>query len=125
LGKITSFVSTTTSKGIYFFPKLISSKSKQRKIPLYSAQKGRTEIESERTYNQLADERKYAIQACIVRIMKARKKLTHQQLIVSVIDQIKHRFRPNMTEIKVNIEALIEREYIERDKDINVYKYVS
>merc|ERR1712013_404427 len=50
-------------------------------------------------------------------VMKARKKLSHQQLIVEVVHQLQSRFNPDPKFIKERVESLIEREYLERDAD--------
>lgn len=46
------------------------------------------------------DDRKYVIQATIVRIMKARKTMKNQPLIQEVISQISQRFAPKIPDIK-------------------------
>jgi len=67
------------------------------------------------------------IEACIVRIMKQRKELAHQQLHSEVISQLAGRFRPDINMIKKRIESLIEREYLERieDADRPSYRYLA
>jgi len=75
---------------------------------------------------QVMESRKNRVEAAIVRIMKARKKLRHQQLIVEVVHQLQARFNPDPQFIKQRIAALIEREYLERDADDRrLYHYLA
>ncbi|RXH97211.1 hypothetical protein DVH24_035879 [Malus domestica] len=62
-------------------------------------------------------ERRYAIDAAIVRIMKSRKVLEHQQLVTECVEQLRHKFKPDIRAIKKQIEGLIIRDYLERDKE--------
>lgn len=72
------------------------------------------------------ENRRYVIEATIVRIMKARKTMEHNKLLAEVIDQLKSRFRPSATDIKQRIEALINREFIARsENDHKVYNYIA
>ncbi len=62
-------------------------------------------------------ERKYTIDAAIVRTMKSRKVLQHQQLVMEVVQQLQRMFKPDFKLIKKRIEDLVAREYLERDAD--------
>ena len=74
---------------------------------------------------RVEENRTVAIEAAIVRIMKARKALSHQSLLAEVLSQLAF-FRPNPKVIKRRIEALIDREYLERDPEIaNAYRYLA
>jgi len=74
---------------------------------------------------RVQEDRSIAIEAAIVRIMKARKRMAHSALISEVLQQL-HFFSPNPRVIKRRIEHLIDREYLERDEDENnFYKYLA
>ncbi|MCJ1309673.1 Cullin-3 [Agyrium rufum] len=72
---------------------------------------------------KISDDRGHLIEACVVRIMKQRKELTHTVLVSEVLSQLMGRFQPDVTMIKKKIESLIEREYLERMDDIDRAKY--
>jgi cullin-4 len=82
------------------------------RIRINSIQIRETKKEHYETQEKILLERQYAIDAAIVRIMKARKQLSHQQLIAETFKQLK--FPIKTVDIKKRIETLIEREYIER-----------
>ena len=71
-------------------------------------------------------QRRHQMDAAIVRIMKTRKTLRHNLLVAEVISQLTARFKPKPNDIKKRIEALIEQEYMERDKDERgTYNYLA
>jgi cullin 3 len=72
------------------------------------------------------EDRRHLVEAAIVRIMKARKSLNHNDLIAEVTRQLSTRFNPSPQFIKKRIESLIEREYLERsEEEHRVYNYVA
>ena len=73
--------------------------------------------EREETYRHIEDSRRFQIDAAVVRIMKGRKKMNHNNLITEVTNQLSSRFMPSPTAIKKRIESLIEREYMERSSE--------
>jgi len=76
--------------------------------------------------DKIDEDRKHQIEAAVVRIMKSRKTLEHNNLIAEVTKQLQTRFVPNPVIIKKRIESLIEREYLERSKnDRKVYNYLA
>jgi len=90
------------------------------------ASKGESDPERKETRSKVDEDRKHEIEAAIVRIMKARKKMQHNVLITECTEQLKSRFLPSPVVIKKRIESLIEREYIARtSEDRKVYTYVA
>ncbi|KAH7954622.1 hypothetical protein HPB49_020249 [Dermacentor silvarum] len=71
------------------------------------------------------EERRYTLEAAIVRIMKAHKTLSHDDLLVEVTNVLKSRYTPSPAAFKKRVDSLIEREYIERDTEHpEVYIYM-
>ncbi|KAI1794850.1 Cullin-domain-containing protein [Ganoderma leucocontextum] len=91
-----------------------SFKSKKIRINLNMPIKAEQKAESTDVLKTVDEDRKYVIQATIVRIMKARKTMKNQALIQEVIQQISQRFTPKIPDIKKAIDHLLEKEYIER-----------
>jgi cullin 3 len=73
--------------------------------------------ERKQTQDKVEEERKHQIEAAIVRVMKDRKTMEHNLLIAEVTKQLSARFLPSPVLIKKRIEALIDREYLERSAE--------
>lgn len=102
-----------------------TSKLTRIKVQMVSV-RSETEPERKETRSRVDDDRKHEIEAAIVRVMKARKKLLHNDLVTEVTNQLKTRFMPDPILIKTRVESLIEREYLERDKyNIKMYIYLA
>lgn len=84
-------------------------------------------LEEERTGADIVtDDRKCAVDACIVRIMKSRKELSHALLVQEVVQQSRF-FRPDPKLIKQRIESCISQEYLRRanpDDYTSPYVYI-
>ncbi|KAL7417955.1 Cullin-domain-containing protein [Mrakia frigida] len=103
-----------------------SYKSKKVRVQLNQPMKAEQKTESAQVMKDVDEDRKYLIQATIVRIMKARKTLAHSALINEVVTGVSGRFAPNIPMIKKQIEQLVEKEYLERaDGDRNTYNYLA
>ena len=72
---------------------------------------------------KIKDERNEAIDGTIIRILKSKTKIGHNDLINAVLSQL-DRFKIKIASIKARIDSLISRELISRDKDDpNIYVY--
>ena len=79
-----------------------------------------------KTIADVDNDRRYAIDAAVVRTMKSRKTLAHQKLVLEVVQQLSKGFKPDFKAIKKRIEDLVTREFLERDKDDpNVFNYLA
>jgi len=75
---------------------------------------------------KVEEDRRHLVEAAIVRIMKSRKSLGHNDLFAEVTRQLSVRFNPSPQFVKKRIESLIEREYLERSQqDHRLYTYVA
>jgi cullin 1 len=101
-----------------------TDKARRIKVPMIAAKI--TQEEKDSTRATVDEDRKHAIEAAIVRIMKTRKTLDHQKLVLEASNQLLRHFKPDPKQIKKRIEDLIAREYLERDaNNNNVYKYLA
>ncbi|KAF4625381.1 hypothetical protein G7Y89_g12786 [Cudoniella acicularis] len=91
------------------------------RIKINQIQLKETKEENKETHERVHQDRQYETQAAIVRIMKSRKTMTHPNLVAEVISQTKARGAVEPSEIKKNIEKLIEKDYIEREGSSYIY----
>jgi len=122
-GKFKLLVKSPESKKIadgdkFSFNKDFKSKMNKFRVPVAT-------IEPTHDMKRVKEDRSFAVDACIVRIMKARKQLQHNLLLSEVIRQL-HYFEPQPRLVKTRIENLIEREYLERDaEEQKLYRYLA
>jgi cullin-4 len=99
-------------------------KDKRRRIKINQIQIKETVKEKTEVHESVARDRIHVIDAAIVRIMKTRTKLRHNELITQIYNQLK--FPAETSSLKKRIESLIDREYIERDEqDTTMYNYLA
>lgn len=100
-----------------------SSRNLRVKVPLVKAKK---RIVTDELDEDVRRARDLALDAAIVRTMKARKTLSHVLLVQEVASNPALTFRPEVRAIKRRIEDLIGREYLERDDSSRgTYHYVA
>lgn len=84
------------------------------------------EEEQEEVQASILEGRKIEVNAAIVRIMKSRRTISHNDLIGELIKQLHNRFQTLTILIKQRIEDLIEKEYLKRDdNDKSIYHYIA
>ncbi|KAG6435459.1 hypothetical protein SASPL_100333 [Salvia splendens] len=111
---------TISPTDIFEFNSKFTDKMRRIKIPLPPVDEKKKVIED------VDKDRRYAIDASIVRIMKSRKVLGYQQLVMECVEQLGRMFKPDVKAIKKRIEDLITRDYLERDKENpNLFKYLA
>ncbi|RYR17110.1 hypothetical protein Ahy_B03g061904 isoform C [Arachis hypogaea] len=94
------------------------------RIKVNAIQLKETVEENTSTTERVFQDRQYQVDAAIVRIMKTRKVLSHTLLITELFQQLKFPIKP--ADLKKRIESLIDREYLERDKNNpQIYNYLA
>lgn len=72
--------------------------------------------------------RRNMIDCAIVRLMKTRQQMKHQELTAEVMNALKARFDPKPTDVRKRIDALIEQAdpYLRRDENNRaLYHYIA
>ncbi|THU61819.1 hypothetical protein C4D60_Mb07t27280 [Musa balbisiana] len=94
------------------------------RIKVNAIQMKETVEENTSTTERVFQDRQYQVDAAIVRIMKTRKVLSHTLLITELFQQLKFPIKP--VDLKKRIESLIDREYLDRDKNNpQIYNYLA
>ncbi|KVH97357.1 hypothetical protein Ccrd_000517 [Cynara cardunculus var. scolymus] len=94
------------------------------RIKVNAIQLKETVEENTSTTERVFQDRQYQVDAAIVRIMKTRKVLSHTLLITELFQQLKFPIKPS--DLKKRIESLIDREYLERDRNNpQIYNYLA
>ena len=110
---------------VFVFNDDFESKHYRIKIFTSSTSKQETMEEANRTAEIIHEDRKPEIEAAIVRVLKAKRKVEHNALIAEVAVALRNRFKVDVGETKRRIERLIELEYVARDdEDRKIYRYL-
>ncbi|XP_065220060.1 cullin-2 [Planococcus citri] len=99
--------------------------NKRTRLRITASLQKETPMETTQTIASVEEDRKLFIQATIVRVMKSRKLLKHNALIQEILSQCSS-FNPSINMIKKCIETLIEKQYMERDRNSrDEYSYIA
>jgi cullin 1 len=99
-----------------------TSKSNRIRIPFSPFE----EEEKKKVIDSVENDRKHVIDAVIVRIMKSRKVLHESDLVSEYSNQQGDLFKPDVKVIQGQIEFLICKDFLERDKENSrMLKYVA
>ncbi|KAH6644141.1 Cullin [Boeremia exigua] len=112
----------------FFFNEGFNGKFVKIKVGVISSgNKVESDRERRETEKKNDDSRQFCVEAAVVRIMKQRKELSHQQLILETLSQLAGQFKPEVNMVKKRIESLIEREYLERidGAKLDSYRYLA
>ncbi|EGV62297.1 ubiquitin ligase (cullin) of SCF [Yamadazyma tenuis] len=99
-------------------------KSRKLKVNFVSSLKSEQRQEDDEISKEISESRQLYLRACIVRIMKARKTISHPELYNEVVTQSLSRFHAKNTDVKKTITLLIEQNYMKRI-DNSIYEYVA
>lgn len=111
---------------IISFNDQFSTKFKRIKVPLLCNKDSSLADDGSKGASAAVEEdRRHLVEASIVRLMKTRKTMTHNDLVAETSRQLSLRFCPAPQFIKNRIESLIEREYIAREADMRSYRYLA
>ncbi|KAJ1734802.1 hypothetical protein LPJ61_000882 [Coemansia biformis] len=109
---------TISPTDTFVFNSEFTSPQYRVRIPAVAA---RSSVEGEKekaaSLASIGKERQYLIEAALVRIMKARKQVMHEQLVSEAVSQLAGRFLPTPKMVKDAVGRLIDREYLQRSPD--------
>ncbi|RNF08102.1 cullin [Trypanosoma conorhini] len=107
----------------FYINENFSSRWKKVRVPMTPFRRDGL-FHSEAIAKEVEEDRRPAIDACLVRIMKSRRVLSHSSLLEECQQKLSHLFSADPKLIKQRVEELMRKDYIERDqKNPAVYQY--
>ncbi|CAF3684541.1 unnamed protein product [Rotaria socialis] len=101
-------------------------KSENFRINLNEPLKSNKQKDLQHLNQSIDEDRKFVIQAAIIRIMKQTQRLKYSLLVQQVIEQLSSRFTIKVPLVKKCIDLLIDRDYLEREFDErDILRYLS
>merc|ERR1712150_222993 len=97
-------------------------------IKISQVQQKESNDEEKATDDRVAQDRQHLTDAAIVRLMKTRRRLRHNELVEQLkeLSKVQLRFPVKEKDIKKRVESLISRDFIRRDQnDSQFYIYVA
>ncbi|CAN3376235.1 hypothetical protein DIURU_003749 [Diutina rugosa] len=102
------------------------SPSVKVKVLTVSSSSAPSKSEQQDIDHAVVEGRKLEVNAAIVRVLKSRRQVDHNELLQELVKMLSSRFRPSVLVMKQQIDDLIDREYLKRDEDNrNLYHYVA
>lgn len=97
----------------------------RNKIPVMVS-KANKDKEGVKVQEKVEDFRRYEIEAAIIKVMKARRTVDYSTLQQETVKLLIAKFNPDAAAIKIRIEQLIVRGFIERDEnDKRIFRYIA
>ena len=99
-------------------------KSKLKRVQINTLQKKESREDSDAVHDKVLNDRKICVDAALVKTMKSRKTLRHNDLLSEVLRFL--RFPVEVDMIQARIKGLIEKEYMRSDEDdVKLYHYIA
>jgi len=104
------------SDGRFYVNTEFATKKRRLRIPLLAASKAKADS-ANRAHSLLkvSEERRYAVEAAIVRIMKSSKSLSYNDLSSRVLHALSNIFSPQSNTIRKRVDDLLGRGYLQTD----------
>ncbi|KAL4473553.1 hypothetical protein ABPG74_022417 [Tetrahymena malaccensis] len=98
---------------------------KNMRVQVNVMKKEANKTESSKNLEQICLERKFVVESLIVKIMKSRRKMDHQELYQEVVKiSQQHLFLPDQQTVKQCVNSLINRDYIRLSENKDYLQYV-